>query len=55
MTLSDLQWRLLYHSNLLVQESLKQSNASLISVLDPLPKQRSRRRPKTKARGRKRA
>jgi len=54
MTLSELEWRLLYHSNLLNQESHKQSNASLIEILAPLPKQRSKRRPTTKARGWKR-
>ena len=55
MTLSELQWRLLYRSNLLVQDSLAQSNAALISVLDPLPKRRSTRQPKMKSRGRKSA
>jgi Phage terminase large subunit (GpA) len=35
MTLSELQWRLLYHSNMLVQESLVQSNAALVSILEP--------------------
>ena len=55
MTLNELKWKLAYESNLLVQDSLAQSNAALVSILDPLPKRQSTRQAKIKARGRKRA
>ena len=35
MTLSEFQWQLLYHSNLLVQDSIARSNEALISILEP--------------------
>lgn len=52
MTLAEFKWRLAYQSNMLVQDSIAQSNAALISILDPRPKLKStRRKPARRKRG----
>lgn len=52
MTIEEFKWQLAYRSNMLIQESLRQSDLALAEILAPLRKRKaSHRRIQVKHRG----